>query len=88
MTAKYSVRASDLRAAGLSCYAARQLTSRPYPLPYIKKPSGPRGGNRVRLYRLDEILTRLRVHTGFSEEIAVKILAASAAKRKEVRRDN
>jgi len=84
MIDRYSVRVPDICGAGLSLYAVRQLLNRPYPLPYAKEAPGLKGGNRARVYRLDEVLTRLRLRNNFDEKMMVQIMAASVARQKEL----
>ncbi|MDA8584980.1 hypothetical protein N9L47_01790 [Rhodobacteraceae bacterium] len=59
----------------------RTITTRLYPLEFRLRPAGPAGGGRVRLFRLSDLLTRCRESRGFTDEMALKLIAADAATR-------
>lgn len=82
MTNQFTVAVGDIQTAfGWGRTRVRTLVNRPYTLTYQKRPSAPRGGNRVRLYRLDELLVRLRRHKDASEEMLIKLITADAVNR-------
>ena len=77
MTNHFSVSVVDLQAVtGFGRARVRTLINRPYPLSYEKQPSAPNGGNRTRLYRIDELLARLREHKAATEEMISNLITA------------
>lgn len=59
----------------------RTLINSPYTLAYKKLPAAAQGGNRTRLYRLDQILVRLRNHKNVTEEMINTLITVNATFR-------
>lgn len=79
MTNQFSVGVGNIQAVtGWGRTRVRTLIKRPYPLTYDKLPSAAKGGNRTRLYRLDELLVRLRCHKDATEEMISNLIRADA----------
>ena len=79
MTNQFTVGMGNIQA--VTCWGrtrVRTLINRPYPLSYEKRPSTPKGGNRTRLYHLDELLVRLRCHQYATEEMISNLIRADA----------
>jgi len=74
--------ADILRATGWGIFRVRALLNKPHHLTYVKR-FGPKGGNAARLFRLSDILVRCRMKQAFTEKIALNLIAADAACRKE-----
>ena len=84
MTSQFTVGVGDIQVAtGWGRTRVRSLIRRPYPLAYKKLPSSSKGGNRTRLYRLDELLVRLSNHRDASEQMLSNLIAADAAYRQK-----
>lgn len=84
MTSQFTVGVGDIQAAtGWGRTRVRTLISRPYPLTFKKQQPSAKGGNRTRLYRLDELLVRLRNHGNASEPMISNLIAADAAYRQK-----
>lgn len=82
MPNQFTVGVGDIQAAlGWGRTRVRTLVNRPYSLTYQKRLSAPKGGNRVREYRLDELLVRLRRHKDASEDMLIKLITADAVNR-------
>jgi hypothetical protein len=82
MSNKFTLGVGEIQTAlGWGRTRVRTLANRPYALTYQKRASAPKGGNRVRLYRLDEIVARLRVHKHASEKMISNLIAINAVNR-------
>jgi hypothetical protein len=82
MTSNFNVGVGEIQAAlGWGRTRVRTLINRPYSLTYQKRPSAPKGGNRARLYRLDELLVRLRNHKHATGEMISDLITADAINR-------
>lgn len=82
MTNHFTVSVVDLQAVtGFGRARVRTLVNRPYPLSYEKRHSAPKGGNRTRLYRLDEVMVRLRDHKHATGEMISHLITADAINR-------
>lgn len=82
MSNQFTVGVGDIQTAlGWGRSRVRTLVNHPYSLTYQKRPSAPKGGNRVRLYRLDELLARLRGHKDAADEMISDLITADAINR-------
>lgn len=82
MSNKFTLGVGEIQTAlGWGRTRVRTLVNRPYALTYQKRPPAPKGGNRVRLYRLDELLVRLREHKAATEEMLITLIMADAVNR-------
>jgi len=84
MTDRFTVAVGDIQAAtGWGRTRVRTLIRRPYLLAYKKHQPSPKGGNRTRLYRLDELLVRLRSHQDATEEMVSNLITTDATSRQK-----
>lgn len=68
------------RATGWGHYRIRSMLKVPYPLAFQQAPTGPLGGTKARLYRLDDVLVRCRLKPSFTTEKEAELLRAAQHK--------
>ena len=83
MSAFSLTRATIRDATGWRYHRVRTLIKKPYRLDSRFDPAGPKGGGRRERFRLGDMLTRCRERRNFSDEMALNLIAADAAYRKE-----
>lgn len=78
-------RATIRDATGWRYHRVRTLIEEPYRLDSRLDPAGPEGGGRTERFRLGDVLTRCRERRNFSEDMALNLIAADAAFRRETK---
>lgn len=71
------------RGTGWGSYRIRSMLKVPYPLAYQQAPTGPQGGTKTRLYRLDDVLVRCRLKPSFTPEKEAELLRLAQEKHNE-----
>jgi len=71
------------RGTGWGQYRIRSMLKLPYPLPFDQAPTGPHGGTKARLYRLDDVLVRCRLKPSFTSKQEAALLRLAQQKLNE-----
>lgn len=73
---------------GWGQFRVRSMLKLPYPLPFHQAPTGPKGGTKARLYRLDDILVRCRLKPSFTSEQEATLLRLAQQKIRKTEQDD
>ena len=76
-------RAAIRAATGWRYHRVRTLIEKPYRLERQFDPPSPKGGGRTERFRLGDVLARCRSKRTFRDDMALNLIAADAAYRRE-----